>query len=88
LIKSVHQTPWLASVWARLSTRSVNTNHTSEKIISQSSLVVSGKSHTANSQSEAYEYAALAEQDVVKSKKYAQRAVMMAPWRLSAWKAL
>jgi superkiller protein 3 len=84
----VHQTPWLASVWARLSIQTVNMNHKSQKIISQSSLVVSKKSHTANSQSEAYEYAALAEQDTEKSKKYAQRAVMMAPWRLSAWKAL
>lgn len=88
MIKSVHQTPWLASVWARLSTRTVDTNHTSKSIISQSCLVVSGKSHTANSQSEAYEYAALAEQDVTTSKKYAQRAVMMAPWRLNAWKTL
>lgn len=42
------------------------------------------KPHTANALSEAYQDAAIATKD----KKLAQRAVLTAPWRLSAWKTL
>ncbi|KAI9468081.1 MAG: hypothetical protein EXX96DRAFT_591852 [Benjaminiella poitrasii] len=89
LIKSVHQTPWLGLVWSRLSKEMVVSNHPDKEIITASSLVMSRKSSVARLQSEAYEYAALANhKDQAKSKKYAQRSIIMAPWRLNAWKTL
>ncbi|KAI7899235.1 uncharacterized protein BX663DRAFT_521900 [Cokeromyces recurvatus] len=89
LIKSVHQTPWLGLVWSRLSKEMVDNDHSIKQVIASSSLVMSHKSYIARLQSEAYEYAALANnQDQAKSKKYAQRSIMMAPWRLDAWKTL
>ncbi|KAI8975433.1 hypothetical protein BDF20DRAFT_606329 [Mycotypha africana] len=94
LVKSVHQTPWLADVWRQLSKTIIKrsnesiTNDSSKTIITTDSLTMSSKSRTANSQSEAYQYAAVAEKDPTLSKKLAQRAVMTAPWRVSAWEAL
>ncbi|RCI01717.1 Superkiller protein 3, partial [Rhizopus stolonifer] len=87
LVKSVHQTPWLSLVWNRLCTHLVQIGH-GEKMIASSALIMSTKSHTANAKSEAYECAALTESQPKVSRKYAQRAVILAPWRLSAWKAL
>lgn len=85
LIKSVHQLPWMASVWSRLSTHLVKMNHDTKERMTSSTLVISSnRSRTADAQSEAYENAALAHH----SKKLAQRAVISAPWRLSAWQAL
>ncbi|KAG2200071.1 hypothetical protein INT47_007716 [Mucor saturninus] len=90
LVKSVHQTPWLAGTWSRLSTRLVSSNDKTAKIMTSSTLVIaSNKSRTAEAQSEAYENAALAEKDnIPASKKLAQRSIISAPWRLSAWMAL
>lgn len=90
LVKSVHQTPWLASTWSRLSTRLVSSNDKTSKIMTSSTLVIaSNKSRTAEAQSEAYENAALAEKDnMTASKKFAQRSIISAPWRLSAWMSL
>ncbi|KAI8329610.1 hypothetical protein EDC96DRAFT_489511 [Choanephora cucurbitarum] len=88
LVKSVHQTPWLSLVWNRLCTHLVKIGN-GQKMISASALIMSAKSNTADAKSEAFEYAALTEdQDKAVSRKYAQRAILMAPWRLSAWKAL
>ncbi|CEP11408.1 hypothetical protein [Parasitella parasitica] len=85
LMKSVHQTPWLALVWARLSKHLVQLNDPKMNTMTSSTLVINKqKSRTANSQSEAYQYAAISAKD----KKLAQKAVLTAPWRLSAWKTL
>lgn len=60
--------------------------------MTSSTLVISSnRSRAANAQSEAYENAALAEKakkNIPSSKKYAQRSVISAPWRLSAWLSL
>ncbi|KAI8982528.1 hypothetical protein BDB01DRAFT_851026 [Pilobolus umbonatus] len=90
LIKSVHQHPWLASSWANLSKHIVHSAQTRDmKTIISSSLVMTSKSHTVESQSEAYEYSALADStDASIAKRYAQRAIMTAPWRIEAWKTL
>lgn len=75
----------MASVWSRLSTHLVKMNHDTKERMTSSTLVISSnRSRTADAQSEAYENAALAHH----SKKLAQRAVISAPWRLSAWQAL
>lgn len=50
--------------------------------------ISSNRSRVANQQSQAYEFAALAEKDTSISKKLAQRSVVSAPWRLSAWQSL
>ncbi|KAL9546009.1 hypothetical protein MBANPS3_006873 [Mucor bainieri] len=85
LMKAVHQTPWLALVWARLSKHLVKLHDPKMNTMTSSTLVINKqKSHTANSLSEAYQDAAIATKD----KKLAQRAVLTAPWRLSAWKTL
>lgn len=85
MLKTVHQTPWLALVWARLSKHLVKLNDPKMNTMTSSTLVINKqKSHTADSQSEAYQYAAISTKD----KKFAQRAVLTAPWRLSAWKTL
>jgi hypothetical protein len=85
LLKTVHQTPWLALVWARLSKHLVKLNDPKMNTMTSSTLVINKqKSHTADSLSEAYQYAAISTKD----KKFAQRAVLTAPWRLSAWKTL
>jgi hypothetical protein len=89
LIKNVHQTPWLTSAWSRLSTHLVQSNHKKQDILTKSTLVISSnRTRIANEQSKAYEFAALAQQNLEVSRKLAQRAVMAAPWRLSAWQAL
>lgn len=48
------------------------------------------RSRTAEAQSEAYENAALAQKakNPTLSYKYAQRSIISAPWRLSAWQCL
>jgi superkiller protein 3 len=60
--------------------------------MTSSTLVISSnRSRTANAQSEAFENAALAQKakgNISSSKKYAQRSVISAPWRLSAWQSL
>ncbi|KAG2232766.1 hypothetical protein INT48_001120 [Thamnidium elegans] len=93
LVKSVHQTPWLALVWARLSSHLVNSALGDDltNTMTSSTLVMSlNKSRTANAQSEAYQNAALAQRAKypIASYKCAQRSVISAPWRLSAWQCL
>ncbi|KAI9360280.1 hypothetical protein BD770DRAFT_385224 [Pilaira anomala] len=95
LVKSVHQTPWLASVWGRLSTHVVKSSNDSNELLTKtmtsSTLVMSlNRSRTAEAQSEAYENAALAQKakNPTLSYKYAQRSIISAPWRLSAWQCL
>lgn len=56
--------------------------------VASSSLIISKRKHDANTTSEAYEYAALAQNDRDLAQKYAQKAVITAPWRLNAWQAL
>ncbi|KAG1145173.1 hypothetical protein G6F37_001194 [Rhizopus arrhizus] len=93
LVKYVHQTPWLAKSWSHLSKQLITSeqvdNETVERITS-SSLYISTRQHDANVQSEAYELAALAQQETNRdlALKYAQRSVMTAPWRMNAWQTL
>lgn len=89
----MHQTPWLAKSWSHLSKQLITSeqvdNETVERITS-SSLYISTRQHDANVQSEAYELAALAQQETNRdlALKYAQRSVMTAPWRMNAWQTL
>jgi hypothetical protein len=85
LIKSIHQTPFLASVWSRLSTRLVQLEGDCNTMTSSALIMTcASKSRTAQEQSLAYENAAISSGSI----KKAQRSVMTAPWRLSAWQVL
>ncbi|CEJ03839.1 hypothetical protein RMCBS344292_17814 [Rhizopus microsporus] len=91
LVKWIHQAPWLATVWSRLCKQMIMTSEQDAKVIERvasSSLIISKRKHDANTTSEAYEYAALAQNDRDLAQKYAQKAVITAPWRLNAWQAL
>lgn len=57
-------------------------------MVCDSSLAITSQSDSANLKSEAYEYAAKAEENISNSRKYAQRAILIAPWRINAWKTL
>lgn len=80
-------------MWARLSSHLVNSALGDDltNTMTSSTLVMSlNKSRTANAQSEAYQNAALAQRAKypIASYKCAQRSVISAPWRLSAWQCL
>jgi hypothetical protein len=57
-------------------------------MITSSSLAIMSPSDSADLKSEAYEYAAKAQENISTSRKYAQRAALIAPWRMNAWKTL
>ncbi|KAI9266008.1 hypothetical protein BY458DRAFT_512826 [Sporodiniella umbellata] len=89
--KSIHKTPWLAQSWARLSKHMIESSQhdaqTTERI-TLASLRISAGQYDANLKSEAYQMAALGNSDRKEARKQAQRAVVTAPWRIYAWKAL
>lgn len=98
LAKSLYQTPWLYSAWNRLASNVLLMNDESNKqqkrLMTSASLTMtnSSKMASADAKAEAYEHAVQATSDDEASKtaakRLAQRAVMIAPWRLSAWKTL
>ena len=59
--------------------------------LSALTLTSNSKTSTADAKAEAYEHAAqasLADENEVNAKQQANRAVMIAPWRVSAWKTM
>ncbi|KAI8379442.1 uncharacterized protein BYT42DRAFT_568792 [Radiomyces spectabilis] len=91
LVNSIHQLPWLAVSWARLSAdMDVCGDQGVKKSMTSAALaVVVDKATTANEKAHVYECASKACNDrSEESLKDAQRAIRLAPWRLTAWQAL
>ncbi|KAI9489583.1 hypothetical protein BDB00DRAFT_842592 [Zychaea mexicana] len=102
LAKSVHRLPWLAGLWSHLASDVLEYRDTSvtscasartKNAVSLSALTMTSnsKTATADSKAEAYEHASqasLADQDETSAKQHANRAVMIAPWRVNAWKTM
>ena len=88
LIKSIHQMPWVAALWARVATDALINDHVplaDKKVLAQSAVILAKEQHaSAPMQSQAYQDAALADQSSI----LAQRAILTAPWRVEAWNAL
>ncbi|ORX43026.1 TPR-like protein [Hesseltinella vesiculosa] len=88
ILKSVHQYPWVGALWARLGDNAVENGGApmeSRKVLVQSAIIVAKEQHApATVQSLACEHAASMDSSAL----LAQRAIMIAPWRQTAWDTL
>ncbi|ORZ18014.1 hypothetical protein BCR42DRAFT_412963 [Absidia repens] len=89
LLKNVHQSPWLASLWARLGSKATKTmdneaGKNKDTLTSVALVMTRQQQSSSEMQAEALENAAL----IKHSKRQAQRAILTAPWRLQAWQTL
>ncbi|KAI8140771.1 hypothetical protein BJV82DRAFT_621045 [Fennellomyces sp. T-0311] len=99
LAKSVHRLPWMAGLWNHLASDVLQCRDTLQSCartqgsitFSALTMTTNSKTTTADAKAEAYEHAAqasLADGDDESAKQQANRAVMIAPWRIHAWKAM
>lgn len=93
LVKGVHQLPWMAILWSRLASSALLNRDTSCATTMTSTalkMVTASTGVTADAKAEAYENDAQTclTIDPIKAKRQAQRALLLAPWRSSAWKTV
>ncbi|KAF7726139.1 Superkiller protein 3 [Apophysomyces ossiformis] len=88
LASSVHQHPWLASLWARLGKELCKDPVTGLSVSSAAVAIMAGTKDPSDL-AEAYQHAAAANsQNPDIAKRCAQKSIILAPWRVTAWQSL
>ncbi|KAI9312434.1 hypothetical protein BX666DRAFT_2142351 [Dichotomocladium elegans] len=97
LVKGVHRLPWLGSLWSHLASNVlINRDISCASRMTSTALkiVATSKDASADAKAEAYENAARTKLSgsggvaTEAAKRLTQRALVMAPWRASAWRLM